>query len=453
VCIGASGIGAATRYSTIFARRDDVLPRQWRVRGELMPGLSAAERQRVQAIDDRVQDFMRNYQLRGAALAIVKGTRLVHARGYTLAEAAPHYPDIEPTTIFRIGSVAKTLCALAAWRALANDPQVSRNSTMQSVLNLKMPGNLTPMDIRFPDITIRHLLESASGIDQYAVRAVLAAASAEDENGTPQPLSLATVASRVAGKMMLHDPGSYTDYGRTDYVLLGMVATKLSGKGSFQAALKQLVLDPLHMTRTRPSVSLIEQQPVDEARYHLAPLATDRSAMHNDRRLVPLTYGVDNMAVFSSAGGMSAAVVDLARIGAMMACRIGNPLFSTSLLDEWLDDAVTATATAPSGGKRTGFHGFDSASYDDVTTHRVNVEKGGLLPGARAGIQGVTGEFFVAVAYNGEPMKETGISIDIKQDTLALARLVNWGSGDLFPRFGMPKLGWSVSGPGGLAQR
>jgi hypothetical protein len=50
-------------------------------------------------------------------------------------------------------------------------------------------------------------------------------------------------------------------------------------------------------------------------------------------------------------------------------------------------------------------------------------------------------------------MKETSTSIDIKQDTLALARLVNWGSGDLFPQFGMPKLGWSVSGPGGVARR
>lgn len=52
-----------------------------------------------------------------------------------------------------------------------------------------------------------------------------------------------------------------------------------------------------------------------------------------------------------------------------------------------------------------------------------------------------------------QPRSNLWPGLDIKQDTLALARLVNWGSGDLFPQFGMPKLGWSVSGPGGLAQR
>ncbi|MDZ7589319.1 MAG: hypothetical protein U5L05_01230 [Rubrivivax sp.] len=93
-----------------------------------------------------------------------------------------------------------------AWRELADDPQVSRNSTMPSVLNSKLPGNLTPIDIRFPDITIRHLLESASGIDRNTVRAVLAAARAEDESGSRQPFSLANGASRVAGKMLLLDP-------------------------------------------------------------------------------------------------------------------------------------------------------------------------------------------------------------------------------------------------------
>jgi CubicO group peptidase (beta-lactamase class C family) len=440
VCIGAADIGGATRFSTIFATRDDILPRVFRVRGPEPVGLSATDRTRAAAIDTWMETFIRAHNVRGAALAIVEGTRLVYAKGYTFAEEAAHYPDIEPTTLFRMASVSKTFCAVAAWKALADDPAVSRNSTMQSVLNLTTPENDPPADADFAKVRIKHLLESNSGIDQMSVRQSIA--DVRDGNGT-QPLTAPQIACMVAAQSMPGTPGAAgaTSYGRTDYFLLGLVAAKLSGAASFDAALKKLVLDPLQMTRTRGSRSRAEDRAADEARHHVAPkLTTGVSVVHDDRRRVPTQYGAENYEVYDGAGGVSSAIVDLARLCAMFSCRIGNPVLSPAMLDAMMSDAVAATAA----GTDHGYHGFDAASYDSEADHRVNLRKGGLLPGVRAAFTGTTGERFVVVAYNGDSVE--GVGIDLKAEIAAIADTIDWGAGDLFPQFGMPALGMAASG-------
>jgi CubicO group peptidase (beta-lactamase class C family) len=57
------------------------------------------------------ENSMKRSNIRGAALAIVKGTTLVLARGYTWAE--PDYPTIQPTTCFQLGSGSKLVATLA----------------------------------------------------------------------------------------------------------------------------------------------------------------------------------------------------------------------------------------------------------------------------------------------------------------------------------------------------
>ena len=71
----------------------------------------------VAAIDQAVIDLMKASNIRGAALAIVDGTRLVYARGYSWAE--PDYPPVQPTTCFRLASVSKLVAALGIHQLVA----------------------------------------------------------------------------------------------------------------------------------------------------------------------------------------------------------------------------------------------------------------------------------------------------------------------------------------------
>jgi len=441
VRLGTAVVDNALRFSAIFAKSDEIVSRtqKVRVRGPVPEGLDQTDQTKTKDLDNWMENYLRAHGMRGAALAIVEGTRLVYAKGYTFAE--PDYPDIEPTTLFRMASVSKAFCAVTVWKALLDDPQRSRSSTMQSILGLKQLDGSAPADSRFAAITVRHLLESCSGIDRLDQTPAMRDSMADIKRGNgAQPASRSTLASLVAARTMNASPGGPTVYGRTDYWLLGLIAAKLAGVADFHAALKKLVLDPLHMTRTRGSDSHIENRATDEALQHTRNLRTTTSATHNDRRIVLEQYGGENYGVFDGAGGISSAVIDVARLCAMFSCRIANPVLPAHILQAMLEDAVAATAA----GSDHGYHGFDSATGSDTT---FTIEKRGTLPGAGGGFKGTTGRRFIVIARNGDGV-EGATPGDWRTDLHAIAATIDWKGVDLFPSpFGMPALGITTKQP------
>jgi CubicO group peptidase (beta-lactamase class C family) len=416
--------------STIYTHSDEVVSRTFRMSGVDLPGLATSHRTKRATIDDWMRAYLAGHNMRGAAVGIVKGTRLVFARGYTWAE--PDYPDIQPTTLFRLASVSKSYCAAAAWKALLDSARFNRDSRMQAILNLKQSNGQAPSDDRFADITVRHLLENNSGIDQDSYRNIMAERRDSDASPKPpQPASVGTLLSVIAERTMDHDPGEAASYGRTDYILLGEVAKVLTRASSFDAALKTLVLDPLVMTRTRGARSRIEDRASDEALHQMKAMPTSPSAVHGDRRLVPIQYGGQNWDVFDGAGGISSGAVDLARFAAMLSCRTGNPVLPENVLRTWLQEAVASKATH--GGH--AHHGFDQAIYWDW---KFFLEKGGGLDGAGSGLWGYTDDYFIVIVRNGE--KEESAPEDWKNGLYDIAKTIDWGTQDLFPHYGMPTL-------------
>ena len=437
VCIGTATVNGALSYSAIFAESDEIVPRVWKIRGPDPVGLDSANQAKTQQLDKWMEDYVRAHNFRGAAMAIVEGTRLVYAKGYKLAEPEPYYRDIHPTTLFRMASVSKAFCGVSVWKALADDPQESHNSKMQAILGLT-PFNGSNPDHRFAKITVRHLLESNSGIDQGSLRAIVSEVKA-DLNQT-QPLTSPQAASRIAARPMAGEPGATlsngkqdTHYGSTDYFLLGLVAAKLAGVTGFESALEKLVLHPLKMTRTRGSRSRIEDRKTDEALHHMPALETGISAVHNDRRIVPVQYGNENYEVYDGAGGLSSAVVDVARICAMLSCRSEQ-----SALHGELPQRIPE--------RRHRGHQCWQRSWllrlrlgkGDLPQRQC--EKGGGNPGVGAGFNGTTGSRFIVIARNGE--KVDGVTlINWDTDLHAIAATIDWNGGDLFPHFDMPALG------------
>ncbi len=432
VQIGSGLVDGGFRVSAVFAKSDEILPRTFRIKGPSPTGLDAANKAKAAKLDAWMETYVKAHGIRGAAMAVVEGTRLVYAKGYTHAETG--YADIEPTTLFRMASVSKTFCAVAAWKALADDPNASRNTRMQEILKLKQRNGQPPADGDFAQITVRQLLENNSGIDQSAFRGIMR--DLKDSTASPRPTlptPIGTLLSMIAERLTPSDPGQTPAYGRTDYILLGEVARTLSGTASFDAALKKLVLDPLKMTRTRSSKSRFEDRKSDEAVHHLPDLKTTTSAMHSDRRIVPEQYGDENCDIFDGAGGVSTAMVDLARLCAMMSCRTANPIFSPATLVDWLSDAV-ASETAHGGHAH---HGFDNASGSDPT---FKVSKGGGLPGVGSGLYGSTGQYFIVIARNGEKVEDPALPVNWNTELYDLAKDVDWKGHDMFPQFGMPAL-------------
>jgi beta-lactamase family protein/polyglycine hydrolase-like protein len=131
VCLQGYGAGDARRFAAIFVNNETPVQRTVRITGT--PA--------VTAIDNAVIDLMKRSNIRGASLAIVKGTRLVLARGYTWAE--PDYPAVQPTTTFRLASCSKLITALGIHQ-LAAEGIIDLEAPLPSVLPLTTVSGGTP---------------------------------------------------------------------------------------------------------------------------------------------------------------------------------------------------------------------------------------------------------------------------------------------------------------------
>jgi hypothetical protein len=137
-------------FSAIFVENDTVRPRVWNATG-LEGGTQIAA---------NVRGAMIGRIIRQAAVAIVYKERLLHARGFNMAER--DWPQAEPTTRFRLASCSKTITALAALR-LIEGGKMSLDDRVQDILNLKTPDGHGP-DPTFSEIRVRHLIEHSRGV-------------------------------------------------------------------------------------------------------------------------------------------------------------------------------------------------------------------------------------------------------------------------------------------------
>lgn len=247
-------------------------------------------------------------------------------------------------------------------------------------------------------------------------------------------------------------------YGNFDYQLLGQLVTKLLGATSFESALNTLVLQPLHMTHTRGSRSLFGDQQPGEAQYHmrvfdpnndwkLYPLEVLQSVRTPGQPLVASQYGNVDYEMFGGAGGLSASVVDMARLAAMFSARDANPLLNPDRIDSLLQACVDAGKKLldKDGQPSHGYYGLDWAARHDPVNHIDTAEKGGWLPGQGTVLHFTTGGFSYALAINGNADGGT----DWLSAIDPIAQSHPWSSADLFhdsygmPSFPIPKPVWA----------
>lgn len=434
--VSGRGMGANARIAALFVTREETDPRTLRNQGPVT----------LAAIDAVMNQYLQTENLRGAGLAIARGGRLVYAKGYTFAETG--YPDLTPQTPFRQASCSKTFAGVAMMRLLQTMPSITLNTKVQSLMHLKQPNGNPPLDARWADITIKHLMESDSGINQGLMYSSVAAAQAA---GAPLPATHAQLLSYATTQMLTGAPGDKHNsvYGNFDYMFLGEIIAKLHGSATFEQALKELVLTPLHQSHTHGSRSDAAHQVAGDARHHMTvydpaagwplfPFEVLPTVREPGGKLAPTHYGALDCEMFTSAGGMSASVVDMARLGAMFSVTSGNPVLTAATITTQLQDAANATATLQTAqGKGShGYYGLDWVSHD-AASGAFTGSKGGWLPGQGTVLQFTTGGFTYALAING--------NADVKFDWLtpiaAAAQGHAWGADDLFQTvYGMPSL-------------
>jgi CubicO group peptidase (beta-lactamase class C family) len=253
------------------------------------------------------------------------------------------------------------------------------------------------------------------------------------------PVFTLPVDGRMTDRYMLTLPATtppanpaYSNWG---YFLLGHVVMAVTQSATLIDAIRPLIMQPLAITRLRLARTRIDQQSADEAHYHPTNLFASPSIVSQDRRLMANGYGgFWNLERNDGGGGLSAAVVDVARLLAMLDVRTNNPVLTSASIGNLF------TLAQASGG-----HGFDMGQVIDAANGVYYAQKGGSLPESSQNVARYsTDDFSMVLCWNRSDITEgSGGDAWWYPDYPALlniARAQAWGNQDLFPGFGMPSL-------------
>ena len=194
-------------------------------------GLSLPAQEAAKKLDELMTWYTAHEKFNGAVLVAQKGTILLQ-KGYGYKNAAAATMN-NGNTIFQIGSITKQFTS-----ALILQLQEKKKLTLQDKLSNYFPT------LPFADkVTIEQLLSHTSGIYNYTNNGAFMQTEAV------KPTSQEKIFALFKDKPLEFEPGSQFNYSNSNYILLGYIIEKVTGK-PYEKAMREMIFTPLHMNNS-----------------------------------------------------------------------------------------------------------------------------------------------------------------------------------------------------------
>lgn len=269
------------------------------------------------AVDSRISDFLRTWNIPGAEVAITKDGKLIYNKGFGFSDQERSVPA-QPYNLYRIASVSKPITAIAIMKLIQEKKLALTDTVFGKGKILDQTYYLSAIaDKRIFSITIQNLLEHTAGWDRdvpcdgYShsdpaffplhVSAVI---------GEANPVGDSTLIKFLLKKGLDHAPGTTYAYSNVGYLVLGKVIEKISGM-SYETYLEKNIFSPLAIDNIHLGKNLLTDGLEREAEY--SGSSTTRSC-YGDGKKVPWQYGGFNVEAMNAHGGWVATAADLTRL-------------------------------------------------------------------------------------------------------------------------------------------
>jgi CubicO group peptidase (beta-lactamase class C family) len=184
-------------------------------------------------MDEELGKEMEKHHIAGAAVSVVKDSKLFFAKGYGYADLKNHIPVDPERTNFRIGSAGKVF----AWTAvmqLAEQGKLDLNADINDYLDFRIPDT-------YPQpITLKHLMTHTSGFENRLRGSVVSDA---DDLVPPREWLVSHMPARV------RPPGDYAGYSNYNAMLAGYIVARVSGE-PYDQYIQEHILNPLGMVHS-----------------------------------------------------------------------------------------------------------------------------------------------------------------------------------------------------------
>lgn len=197
------------------------------------------------AVDAYIRAQMKDSRIPGVALAIVHSDKIVHMKGYGIADPAGR--PMTPQTPVMLASLAKPMTGMAIMQ-LAEAGKIDLDAPVQQYF----PWLRVADEAASAQIKVRHLLYHTSGLPEsagaeYGLRGDNRADALEQQVRELRDVTLA-------------DPvGAVYHYSNPNYRVLGLLIQQITGQ-SYEAYMQEHIFTPLDMRQTFPSPEAAQQQ-------------------------------------------------------------------------------------------------------------------------------------------------------------------------------------------------
>jgi CubicO group peptidase (beta-lactamase class C family) len=183
-------------------------------------------------VDAMMQGYVSKQDWAGNVAIVYAGKQVVRS-AYGIGDRTWQLPT-RPDAVYRIGSTTKMFTAVVALQ-LVQAGALSLDASVRTYLP-DLPASWQP-------VTIRHLLNHTSGVPEY-LSSTNSFRTLVRVDRTP-----AAVLALVQEQPLHFAPGSKYEYSNTNYVALGLVIEKLTGK-PYAEVIETRFLRPLGMTHS-----------------------------------------------------------------------------------------------------------------------------------------------------------------------------------------------------------
>ena len=279
----------------------------------------------------KLTEWHKDGKFPGATLgvALADGESFGLAVGYSDRDAKTL---MKPDDRMLAGSVGKTFAAATALQ-LVKEGKIGFDDKIEKYFGKELWFDRLP---NARAITVRHLMNHTSGLVRYEFKDTFT------KDLTANPMKVWTPEERLAylfGEKAAFEPGKGWDYSDTNYIVLGMIIEKVTGRKFFDEAHRRL-MKPLKLKDTIPQESPMMKGVVQGYAGPNNPFGGKDAMIENGKFVV-------NPQLEWTGGGYASTAHDLARWAKTM---YEGKAFDASLLPQMLDGVA-----APMLGRETKY--------------------------------------------------------------------------------------------------
>lgn len=271
---------------------------------------SMSEFEELAGLDRKVTSFMRQWQIKGASLSIMRNDSLLYSKGYGWADEQKG-TAMEPKHILRMASVSKLITAVGIMVLQERDSLSIKDTVFgpSGILNDSLFNSLIK-DKTYHKITVEHLLRHQGGFPRdplFSSRDVMTQLRLDH---APEKEDFYKV---VLNRPVRFEPGTWQKYSNFGYLLLSEIIEKVSGM-PYEQFIREEVLLPAGCFDMHIAANYYEDRRDNEVRYYTHEGDGKYIEEYNrSGRIVERCYGGNNIPLLSGAGGWCGSTAELAR--------------------------------------------------------------------------------------------------------------------------------------------